>query len=69
MTDRTHDNAPNVASPNVDAKVDLIPTSVVSMRIISCPEMTVPDVEHNVTRKQSLCVHRILCKKSSSVAS
>jgi hypothetical protein len=46
-----HDNVPDDTSPKADAEADLIPTFADSKRIIPCPEVTVVDVEHTITRK------------------
>jgi hypothetical protein len=46
--------------PNADAEADLIKKFADSMRIIPCPEVTVVDVEHTLTRKmRSICPHNV----------
>jgi hypothetical protein len=53
-------NVPDICSPNADAEAELIPTFSDSM-IISCPELTVVDVEHTLTRETCfICVQNIM---------
>lgn len=48
-----NDNVPDDTRPNAEAEAEanLTPTFAKRMKIIPCPEVTVVDVEHTLTRK------------------
>jgi hypothetical protein len=64
IADRGLRRSPDDTNPNADAEADLIPTFADSVRITPCPEVTVVDAEHTLTRKtRFVCPQNIAQKE------